>query len=46
VRSERGIGRRFLLEVYAPAAQGQGSAPVQSVELHVLVVPTFAGLSN
>lgn len=34
-----GSGRRFTLEVYAPAAQGSDTqAPVQSVETHVLVV--------
>jgi hypothetical protein len=32
-----GQGRRFLLEVYAPAAQsGDEKAPVESVEIHVL----------
>jgi hypothetical protein len=30
-------GRRFTLEVYASAAQGDGKAPVESVQTHVLV---------
>ena len=34
-----GSGRRFTVEVYAPAAQGDDArAPVQSVETHVLIV--------
>jgi hypothetical protein len=34
-----GQGQRFLVEVYGPAAQGSDAqAPVESVELHVLVV--------
>jgi hypothetical protein len=34
-----GSGRRFTVEVYAPAAQGGDTrAPVQSVETHVLIV--------
>lgn len=32
-------GRRFTVEVYAPAVQGDGTrAPVQSVEMHVILV--------
>ena len=39
-----GSGRRFLLEVYGPATQGSDEkAPIQSVELHVLVVVTGEG---
>ena len=34
-----GSGRRFTVEIYAPAAQGGDTqAPVQSVETHVLIV--------
>jgi hypothetical protein len=33
-----GSGRRFTLEVYAPAETGGGKAPVESVESHVLVL--------
>jgi hypothetical protein len=39
-----GQGRRFLLEVYAPAAQGDdGKAAVESVEIHVLAVVSRDG---
>lgn len=40
-----GSGRRFLLEVYGPTAQGSNEkAPVQSVELHVLITVNQEGL--
>lgn len=39
VELDWGSGRRFTVEVYAPAAQGGDTqAPVQSVETHVLIV--------
>ena len=39
VELDWGSGRRFTVEVYAPAAQGDDTrAPVQSVETHVLIV--------
>lgn len=33
-----GSGRRFTVEVYGEAEEGAGQAPVQSLEIHVLVV--------
>ncbi len=33
-----GSGRQFTVEVYGEAEEGAGQAPVQSVEIHVLVV--------
>lgn len=33
-----GSGRRFTVEVYEEAEEGTGQAPVQAVEIHVLVV--------
>ena len=40
-----GQGRRVVLEVYVPAAQGgDAKAPVESVEIHVLVVVNQEGV--
>ena len=36
-------GRRITLEVYAPPVEGEGRAPVESVESHVLVVRADGG---
>jgi hypothetical protein len=38
-----GQARRVTLVVYGPAEAGQGLAPVDSVEIHVLVVATVGG---
>lgn len=44
VELDRASGRRFTVEVYAPAAQGGDTqAPVQSVETHVLIVVSLGG---
>jgi len=39
-----GQARRVTVEVYGPAAEGEGQAPVAAVETHVLVVTTEGGL--
>ena len=33
-----GSGRRFVVEIYGEAVQGQGRAPVEAVEIHTLIV--------
>jgi hypothetical protein len=38
-----GSGRRFTVEVYGEAAEGEGQAPVEAVEAHVLVVVDQGG---
>jgi len=38
-----GEGRRVTLEVYAEAKEGEGQAPVISVETHILVTRSFDG---
>ncbi len=38
-----GSGRRFTVEVYGEAVEGEGKAPVEAVETHVLVVVELSG---
>lgn len=43
VELDWGSGRRFTLEVYGEAVEGEGKAPVKAVETHILVVVELAG---